>query len=178
EPRPTGDEDPHDPSGPSFGRGVIDELLESRPLAPAPAVSRMAPKARRRPSGGEHLFSRTTLLGRAEADARAIQKSLEVARNRVEPAVAVVPPAHPDLLDAVPLTPGQVENLDVEDVAVDSLASEQVAGHVGSEDLKAALRIRDVPKSDDRVHPGREGTGAEPPVPCLWHLDRRPRGRA
>ena len=55
------------------------------------------------------------------------------ATDQVGPAVAVVPPAHADLPDAVPKLAGEVKDLDVEHVPVDPLPREDRGNHLRAE---------------------------------------------
>src|SRR5262249_54015241 len=69
-----------------------------------------------------------------EADAQPVDGVAHVAADQPQPAVAIVAPAHADLLHLVAQPVRQVQDLHVEHVAVDLLPREQVAGRVAVEE--------------------------------------------
>src|SRR5688572_3662851 len=83
----------------------------------------------------------------AQPDPQEIEGVPHVSREQVEPAVPVVLPADAHLLDPVAGADRQVQDFNVEHVAVDALAAEQVARDGTAEGLEAALRVPDVPQA-------------------------------
>ena len=61
----------------------------------------------------------------------------------------------------------EAEDLDVEHVAVDPLAGEELPRDVAAEDLEAALGIGDVAQADQRMHDDPETERAHAAVPRL-----------
>src|SRR5262245_39318126 len=100
----------------------------------------------------------------AKADTQQVEQVSPVARYQLQAAVTVVAPADAEFLDPVAAPLRQVEDFDVEHVAVDALAVEQVTRHRGAEPLEATLRVADVPQTDDQVHQDRKPLRAEPAV--------------
>src|SRR5206468_8902253 len=98
-------------------------------------------------------------------DAQEIDRVPPVAGHQAQPAIAVVPPADADLLDAVPAALGEGQHLDVEHVAVDALAGEEILRHRRAEELEAALRVADVPQPDHQMRGEAEQPGPPPPIP-------------
>src|SRR5262249_1130495 len=108
-----------------------------------------------------------------EPNGKHVEQVPPVPGDEPEPAVAVVAPAHADLLDPVAAAPRQVQDLDVEHVAVDALAAEQIAGEVALEALEPALGGGNVVEPEEGADEDAERRGAEPAVERLGVLDLR-----
>src|SRR5262249_54148203 len=67
----------------------------------------------------------------------------------------------------------QVQNLDVEHVAVDALPAEQVPRHRTAEEFETTLRVVNIPQAEQQVHYEGERLRAETTMPRLRHLDAR-----
>src|SRR5690349_13551525 len=99
-----------------------------------------------------------------EANTQNIQHIAPVSRHKIQTAIAVVVPAHANLLYAIAALFGEVQNLDVEHIAIDLLAAKQIARHFTTKELEAALRIAQAPQPDNQVHGDDEGPRAEPAI--------------
>src|SRR5439155_12280089 len=76
----------------------------------------------------------------------------QVAADQLQAAVAVVSPSDGNLGDGIAGLSGEIQNLHVEHITVDALALEDRERRVTTKELEAALRIRNVPQTDDRMH--------------------------
>src|SRR4051812_5276766 len=97
----------------------------------------------------------------------------DVPGYELEPAVAVISPAHRDLRDRISALPRNIKDLDVEHVAVNLLSREQLACHVAAKELEAALRVDDVVEADTRMHEDAESPRSDAPVKRLCPIDSR-----
>src|SRR5437773_547629 len=128
------------------------------------------------PRAGFPAFSRVRGRGvevMAETDAQDIHGVAQVAANQLQAAVTVVPPADRHLRDHVAGLAREIQDFDVEHIAVDALPAEDVESGLAAEELEAALCVDDVVQSDDGVKREPERLRPQPPVPELGPLDMR-----
>src|SRR5438132_10845112 len=97
----------------------------------------------------------------------------DVAAHQLQAAVAIIPPPNGDLSDGIGGLSGEIQNLHVEHITVDALTLEDGERRITTKELEAALRIRNVSQTDERVHEEAEGLRSEAPIQPLRALDER-----
>src|SRR5438128_2353525 len=97
-------------------------------------------------------WRRSFRVGGAESNSEQVNHVVPVSAQQLQAAVAVVAPANTHLLDPITAQLSEIKDLDIEHVAVNPLAAEQVAGHCRAEELEAALRVANIAQAHQPVH--------------------------